>query len=100
MPWDRTIARDLPSIGATVCVDGDEKASGTLSSVLGNPIQSVLWLANFLSQQDGGRGLRSGDIISSGTCTGALPIAPLGGGEHAVQVRFEGLPQLMFRIAE
>ena len=43
--------------------------SGDGSKVLGDPVTCMVWLANFLRQK--GSGLRAGEIITTGTCTGA-----------------------------
>ncbi|RPI35320.1 MAG: hydratase, partial [Hyphomicrobiaceae bacterium] len=40
----------------------------------GDPMNVMVWLAN---QQSGfGRGLKAGDIVSTGTCTGLADVAP------------------------
>lgn len=43
-------------------------------SLAGNPIGMVAWLLNQPRFQQ--RGLRAGDMISCGTCTGVYPVAP------------------------
>jgi len=40
-------------------------------------VNVLLWLANRQSSQ--GRGLKAGDIVSTGTCTGLDPVQP---GDH------------------
>ncbi|MEC7575002.1 MAG: hypothetical protein VX973_08955, partial [Pseudomonadota bacterium] len=46
---------------------------------LGHPINVLQWLANKQSQT--GRGLVKGEIVSTGTCTGVLSVAP---GDHVI----------------
>ena len=58
----------------TMSVDGVPRGSGTGSRALGDPINVLLWLAN--KQSAAGRGLRAGEIVSTGTCTGLDKVAP------------------------
>ena len=55
-------------------MEGEE---GTGARALGHPINVLQWLANKQSQT--GRGLRKGEIVSTGTCTGVLAVSP---GDH------------------
>ena len=59
--------------------------SSDLDRALGNPTNVVLWLAN--QQSARGRGLKAGEIVSTGTCTGLDPVRP---GDR-VQADFGGL---------
>jgi len=52
-------------------VNGEVKGTGTGKDVLGSPLNALLWLANSLSSY--GLGLKKGDIISTGSCTGLQP---------------------------
>ena len=61
------------------------RGKGTGSRALGNPMNVLLWLAN--QQSSAGRGLRAGEIISTGTCTGLDPVQP----GDAVQADFGAL---------
>lgn len=63
---------DLGAVGVTVIIDGAEVASGTGANVLGNPLNALLWLANDRRDSDG---LAAGDWVSTGACTGVVPIA-------------------------
>ena len=56
-------------INAAAAASGD---SGML--VFGDPIAGVAWLAN--RAEVGPRGLRAGDVVTTGTCTGIVPLAP------------------------
>jgi 2-keto-4-pentenoate hydratase len=47
---------------------------GHSSAVLGDPCQSVAWLANALAEQ--GAGLEAGHVVLSGACTKMVPVRP------------------------
>jgi 2-keto-4-pentenoate hydratase len=61
-------AFDLPEQTATLLFDGKVQASGKGAAALGNPLDALVWLANDLSAR--GYGLKSGDAVTTGTCTG------------------------------
>lgn len=62
---------DLAAVGLRLVVDGTEVAAGTGAEALGHPLESLAWLATH--QLARGVPLRAGDLISTGTCTGAVP---------------------------
>ena len=66
--------RDLRDAGVTLSVDGETLAEGTGALALGDPALVLLWLANHLRER--GDGLRAGDCVTTGTCTGVVGIAP------------------------
>ena len=53
--------------------DGKPAAEGNGHLVLGNPLESLLWLARKLAA--GGKHLRTGDVVLTGTCTGITKVA-------------------------
>lgn len=65
---------DLETIAVRVVINGQVAATGTGDAVLGNPLNSVVWLAAKLSEF--GRSLRAGEIIMSGSFTRQFPINP------------------------
>src|ERR1700759_4095128 len=65
---------DLTTIEAKVSVNGEVVASGTGDAVLGNPLNSVVWLAGKLGAYN--RGLKAGEIVMTGSFTRQFPIAP------------------------
>jgi len=65
---------DLAAMAVTVSVDGRLRRSGSGAEVMGDPLLSVVWLANRRNAL--GDGLRAGEWISSGTCTGMLAAQP------------------------
>ena len=64
----------LDQVAASVTINGETVATGRGDAVLGNPINSVVWLAGKLREY--GRSLRAGEIIMSGSFTRQFPIAP------------------------
>jgi 2-keto-4-pentenoate hydratase len=69
--WD---SRDLRAHPVTMTINGMRCGEGTGSRALGDPLNVLLWLANH--QSKAGRGLRAGEIVSTGTCTGLDPVHP------------------------
>jgi 2-keto-4-pentenoate hydratase len=75
----------LDEVTASVSINGVVVATGSGTAVLGNPVNSVVWLAGKL--RDYGRAVRAGDIIMSGSFTRQFPIVP---GDR-VRVDFAGV---------
>lgn len=65
---------DLTGIEASVSINNQVVATGTGAAVLGDPLNSVIWLAKKLGEY--GRGLKAGDIVMTGSFTRQFPIAP------------------------
>lgn len=49
------------------------EAEGTGAAAMGDPLNVLEWTANHLSQQ--GDGIKAGEVVSTGTCTGVVPVA-------------------------
>jgi 2-keto-4-pentenoate hydratase len=64
---------DLRTVGMVLEKNGEMVASAAGAAVLGNPAQAVAWLANKLAVY--GIPLRRGEVILSGSLTGAVPVA-------------------------
>ena len=82
--------------GGTAPAGGDasELASGSGRAVLaGDPFAAVVLFAN--AQPGAGPGLRAGDIVTTGSCTGA-PDVP-GAGRYVAE--FAGLGRIAFSFA-
>jgi 2-keto-4-pentenoate hydratase len=62
--------RNIAEQEVTLYRDGEQCRSGNAKVAIGHPILSLTWLANELSRT--GVGLRSGQLISTGTMTGML----------------------------
>jgi 2-keto-4-pentenoate hydratase len=74
-PWRGDVGSfDLKSHRVAMIINGARRGSGTGAEALGDPLNVLLWLAN--QQSAAGRGLKAGEIISTGTCTGLDPVAP------------------------
>lgn len=58
---------DLSAVGVEVFVNGKSQETATGTAVLGNPVQSIVWLAEKLARHD--RRLDPGDLIMSGSFT-------------------------------
>jgi 2-keto-4-pentenoate hydratase len=75
----------LEAVGATVRINGATVATGRGDAVLGNPLNSVIWLARKLGEF--GRSIQAGEIIMSGSFTRQFPMAA---GDR-VEVEFGGV---------
>ncbi|NNM71999.1 2-keto-4-pentenoate hydratase [Enterovirga aerilata] len=65
---------------------GQTIAEGTGSATLGNPLNSVIWLATDLAKV--GRKLKAGDLVSVGSFSPLTPPKP----GQTVSVRYDGFP--------
>jgi 2-keto-4-pentenoate hydratase len=83
----------LDKVETRVQLNGSEVASGLGSAVLGNPLNSIKWLAEKLGQY--GRGLRPDDIIMTGSFVRQFPLQA---GDIAV-AEFSGIGRVEVRIA-
>jgi 2-keto-4-pentenoate hydratase len=63
----------LDQVACRVTINGAIAAEGTGAAVLGNPLNSVMWLAGKLAQY--GRHIRAGDIIMTGSFVRQFPLA-------------------------
>ncbi len=63
----------LPNLSVTLQRRGKPDIRGSTQNVLGNPLRAVTWLANWLARR--GEGLKRGQLISSGSCTGMTQVA-------------------------
>ncbi len=84
---------DLRYTGMVVEKNGDLIATGAMGAVMGNPAQSVAWLANKLAAFE--LSLEEGELVLSGALTGAVKMqsgdvlkATFGGGLGGVGVKF------------
>lgn len=73
------------TVAARVLINGAVMAEGTGDAVLGNPLNSVVWLAGKLGTY--GRSLKAGEIIMTGSFTRQFPINP---GDH-IRTEFAGV---------
>ncbi|MGQ0664703.1 MAG: 2-keto-4-pentenoate hydratase [Pseudomonadota bacterium] len=63
---------DFARHAMVLMVDAKEAARGTGAALLGDPLAALLALAN--AQPPGAGGLKAGHIVSTGSCTGMVPV--------------------------
>lgn len=63
---------DLIGQPVTLSVDGETAARGSGADVMGDPLQSLVWLVNKLSSR--GRNIAAGALVTTGSCTGMHPV--------------------------
>lgn len=67
----------LTDVAVVLEIDGEPRRHGTGRDVYGDPLAPLHWLAETLRKR--GLGLAKGEMISTGSCTGMLPVKP---GQH------------------
>ena len=67
-------ALDLKTHAVVLTINGAVRGEGRGERALGDPLNVLVWLAN--QQAAAGRGLRAGDIVATGTCTGLAAVGP------------------------
>ena len=74
-PWRHDVKSfTLTTHPVAMMINGIMRGTGTGALALGDPMNVLLWLAN--QQSAAGHGLKSGEIVSTGTCTGLDPVRP------------------------
>jgi 2-keto-4-pentenoate hydratase len=76
-----------------VWINGAAAATGSGGNVLGDPRTALVWIAEDLRRH--GRGLRAGDVVTTGTTTAPVPV---GAGDE-VRADFGALGEVAFRFA-
>jgi 2-keto-4-pentenoate hydratase len=71
---DMQALADLP---VTLVCAGAATVTGSTARVLGHPLASLTWLVNWLATR--GEGLKRGQLVASGSCTGMTEVAAGGG---------------------
>jgi len=72
--WVEFSGQDLRAHRVTMTINGDIRGSGTGDRALGDPLNVLLWVANRRSRRP--VGIKAGDIVTTGTCTGLDLIYP------------------------
>ncbi|MBM3627386.1 MAG: hydratase [Alphaproteobacteria bacterium] len=72
-PFAPGVAKDVDRLAVEMHVDGQVVGKGTGADVIGGPHASLLWLANMLRRRGG---LKAGEYVSTGTCTGLVKAEP------------------------
>ena len=65
---------DLKTQRVSIRINDEQRGQGEGARALGDPMNVLVWLAN--QQSRFGRGLKAGDIVSTGTCTGLDGVKP------------------------
>jgi 2-keto-4-pentenoate hydratase len=87
-------ARSLSQIKLSLLCDGEVKDHGLGSNVLDGPFEALKHFVNEIASLDGAPVLKAGDVVTTGTLTGAWP-APAG---QRWQVQIEGTPLKGFEL--
>jgi 2-keto-4-pentenoate hydratase len=85
---------DLPGHAVTMRCGGEVIAEGRGADVLGDPVDALVWLARHLHER--GTALRGGDIVTTGACTPAKPVAD----GDALVADFGALGEVRLRFAD
>ena len=85
---------DLAGLTGRVLIDGNQKAEGQGSAVMGHPLEAVAWLANLLGDQGGQ--LKPGDLIMTGSVT---PVMWLDSFPCRAEIVFDGLGSVSLELA-
>ncbi|WP_078595709.1 2-keto-4-pentenoate hydratase [Evansella clarkii] len=70
--WKESSAVELEKITVSLKRNGEELGEGISTHVMGNPLNSILWLVKKLAKAD--KHLKKGMVISSGTLTSPVPL--------------------------
>lgn len=91
--WDTEWRRhDLKTLEIVLRINGEERDRGPGSRALGDPMNVMVWLAN---QQSGfGRGLKAGEVVTTGTCTGIEAIHP----GDTIEADYTGLAPVRIKV--
>jgi 2-keto-4-pentenoate hydratase len=84
------LALKLGEVALTLFLEGEIAAEGVGKNVVGHPALALGWLAETL--QESGEGLQSGEIVTTGSLTAALPIEA--GQRLRAEVQYLELPAL------
>jgi 2-oxo-3-hexenedioate decarboxylase len=92
-------AEGLDGLSVSLTRDGEEVARGEGRDVLGGPVRALGCLARILEHQTDEPPLSAGEIVTTGTMTGALPIA-VGERWEAEVLRGPSLTRLALEITD
>lgn len=84
--------RDFGAVDVSLSVNGTERRTGNVADAIDHPLTPATWVANRIGRD--GFGLKAGDVISTGTCTGMMLAKP---GDACV-VDFAGLGKAEVRF--
>lgn len=90
--------RALRDFRIELLCDGEVRDQGSGASVLGHPLEAIVFLVNALAAAPQFPPLRAGEVITTGTLTPALPIAA--GELWSTRIEGIGLPGLRMRVED
>ena len=70
------VVADIENFTVTLSCDGDVREQGRGSNALGSPLKAVGHLISVIAKQPHASRLQSGEMVTTGTLTAALPIRP------------------------
>jgi len=70
------VAVDIENFEVTLSCGDDELEQGKGSNALGSPLKAVGHLIRVITKQPHASALQSGEMVTTGTLTAALPICP------------------------
>jgi 2-oxopent-4-enoate hydratase len=85
---------DMFTTGMVFIKNGEVTATGTTAEVMGNPVNAVVWLINKLGEF--GVGIEKGEIILSGSLTGAVEFSI----NDTIEIVFDKLGPVFFKGCE
>lgn len=83
---------DLAEVKVVAHTNGEETNAGDGGAVLGNPLNSLVWLHDNLRAR--GRSLQAGQWITTGTCLGVIQAVA----DSSVHVDFEGCGEVAYNL--
>jgi 2-keto-4-pentenoate hydratase len=84
---------DVRKVAGTLVIDGETRAHGFSSAVMGNPVLAVVWLANKLAEF--GVALKEGHVVMSGSFTTLVPVDA----ESSITASFDNLGEVTFQMS-
>lgn len=76
----------------TASIDGDTVVTASAGSILGHPVEAIVWLAQQLLREN--RQLTAGDVVVTGSCAPFLQVLP----GQELTVEFEGIGAVSCRF--
>lgn len=70
------VISDLENLTVTLSCDGEMREQGKGSNALGSPLKAVAHLIDVIAKQPHAMPLQTGELVTTGTLTAALPIRP------------------------
>ncbi len=88
-----TDALNISDIDATVTINGQQVGQGNATAVLGNPFNSLAWLANKLAEM--GLSVKAGQWVMAGSLTQQFKLQQ----GDVIRTEFSGLGEVVFSLS-